>query len=74
MPRTKGADFITEYLVANKIPYVFGICGRGNVGMLDSLYAARDRIKLISPRHRRGSHDDDQIAGFQGCARARHSI
>ncbi len=51
MPRMKGADLITEYLVANKIPYVFGICGHGNVGMLDSLYHASDRIKMISPRH-----------------------
>ena len=40
MPRMKGADLITEYLIANKMPYVFGICGHGNVGMLDSLYAA----------------------------------
>ncbi len=49
MPRTKDADLITEYLITNKIPYVFGICGHGNVGMLDSLYAARDRTKLVSP-------------------------
>jgi acetolactate synthase-1/2/3 large subunit len=47
----KGAELITEYLIANGIPYVFGICGHGNVGMLDPLYQARDRIKLISPRH-----------------------
>ena len=47
----KGAERITEYLIANGIPYVFGICGHGNVGMLDPLYQARDRIKLISPRH-----------------------
>src|SRR5690348_5796723 len=51
MPKMKGADLITEYLVASKMPYVFGICGHGNVGMLDSLHAARDRIKLVSPRH-----------------------
>lgn len=51
MPRMKGADLITEHLVKNRIPYVFGICGHGNVGMLDSLYQARDRIKMISPRH-----------------------
>lgn len=51
MARMKGAELITEYLVANGIPYVFGICGHGNVGMLDPLYQARDRIKLISPRH-----------------------
>ncbi|HEX3710441.1 MAG TPA: thiamine pyrophosphate-binding protein [Pseudolabrys sp.] len=51
MPKMKGADVITEFLVDSKIPYVFGICGHGNVGMLDSLYAARDRIKMVSPRH-----------------------
>jgi acetolactate synthase I/II/III large subunit len=51
MPRMKGAELITEYLIANNIPYVFGICGHGNVGMLDPLYAARDRIRLVSPRH-----------------------
>jgi acetolactate synthase-1/2/3 large subunit len=47
----KGAELITEYLIKNKIPYVFGICGHGNVGMLDALYDARDKIKLVSPRH-----------------------
>jgi acetolactate synthase-1/2/3 large subunit len=51
MPRMKGAELITEYLIANDIPYVFGICGHGNVGMLDPLYAVRDRITLVSPRH-----------------------
>src|SRR4051812_37797275 len=47
----KGAELITEFLVKEKIPYVFGICGHGNVGMLDALYDARSDIKLISPRH-----------------------
>ncbi|MEP9377534.1 thiamine pyrophosphate-binding protein [Aquabacter sp. CN5-332] len=51
MPRMKGAEIITEYLIDNEIPYVFGICGHGNVGMLDVLYEARDRITLVSPRH-----------------------
>jgi acetolactate synthase-1/2/3 large subunit len=47
----KGAELIVEYLIKSRIPYVFGICGHGNVGMLDPLYAARDRIRLVSPRH-----------------------
>jgi len=34
--RMKGGELITEYLIKNKIPYVFGICGHGNVGMLAS--------------------------------------
>ena len=67
MPRMKGADLITEYLIENKIPYVFGICGHGNVGLLDSLYGARDRIKLVSPRH-------EQVAAHMADAyfRVRH--
>lgn len=51
MPRRKGAELITEFLVREKIPYVFGICGHGNVGLLDELYNARDKVKLVSPRH-----------------------
>src|SRR5499433_1953327 len=67
MARMKGADLIAEYLIANKIPYVFGICGHGNVGMLDALYYARDRIKMISPRH-------EQVAAHMADAyfRVRH--
>ena len=67
MPRMKGAELITEYLIENDIPYVFGICGHGTVGMLDPLYAARDRIKLISPRH-------EQVAAHMADAyfRVRH--
>ncbi|MDE1904653.1 MAG: thiamine pyrophosphate-binding protein, partial [Alphaproteobacteria bacterium] len=51
MPRMKGADLIAEYLIGSGIKHVFGICGHGNVGMLDALYGARDRITLVSPRH-----------------------
>src|ERR1700674_2013618 len=65
--RMKGAELITEYLIANDFPYVFGICGHGNVGMLDCLYDARDRIKLVSPRH-------EQVAAHMADAyfRVRH--
>jgi len=47
----KGAELIAEFLVREKFPYVFGICGHGNVGMLDALYEVRDKVKLVSPRH-----------------------
>ena len=47
----KGGDLIAEFLVNEKIPYVFGICGHGNVGLLDPLYEVRDKVKLVSPRH-----------------------
>ncbi|TRZ64025.1 MAG: thiamine pyrophosphate-binding protein, partial [Rhodocyclaceae bacterium] len=51
MARMKGGELIAEYLVQEKVPFVFGICGHGNVGILDALYQVRDRVQLISPRH-----------------------
>ena len=49
--RRKGGELIAEFLVREKIPYVFGICGHGNVGLLDPLYEVRDKVRLVSPRH-----------------------
>jgi acetolactate synthase-1/2/3 large subunit len=51
MTEKKGGDLIAEFLVKEEIPYVFGICGHGNVGLLDSLFDVRDDVKLVSPRH-----------------------
>ena len=64
----KGSELIAEYLTLQKVPYVFGICGHGNVGMLDALYEVRDKVKLVSPRH-------EQCAGHMADAyfRVRHS-
>jgi len=47
----KGGELIAQFLVEERIPYVFGICGHGNVGLLDALYDVRDEVKVISPRH-----------------------
>ena len=47
----KGGELIAQFLVQENIPYIFGICGHGNVGLLDELYHVRDQVKLISPRH-----------------------
>ncbi len=67
MVRRKGGELIAEFLIKEKIPYVFGICGHGNVGLLDALYEVRDQIKLVSPRH-------EQVAGHMADAyfRVRH--
>jgi acetolactate synthase-1/2/3 large subunit len=67
MAERKGAELIVEHLIEQKVPYLFGICGHGNVGMLDVLYEAQDDIKLISPRH-------EQVAGHMADAyfRVRH--
>ncbi len=47
----KGGELIADYLVRQEVPYVFGICGHGNVGILDALYDRSDKITLVSPRH-----------------------
>ncbi|MDH4094018.1 MAG: thiamine pyrophosphate-binding protein [Betaproteobacteria bacterium] len=67
MARMKGGELIAEYLIKQKVPYLFGICGHGNVGILDPLYAVRDKLKLVSPRH-------EQCAGHMadGYFRVRH--
>ena len=67
MARMKGATLISEFLVKEKIPYVFGICGHGNIGLLDGLYEVRDKVKLVSPRH-------EQTAGHMadGYFRVKH--
>jgi len=61
-PRTmKGADIIVEYLIKEKVPYLFGVCGHGNIGFLDAAYRAADRIKTISVHH-------EQAAGYMADA------
>jgi len=37
MASKKGAELIAEFLIKEKMPYIFGICGHGNVGLLDVL-------------------------------------
>jgi acetolactate synthase-1/2/3 large subunit len=63
----KGGELIAEFLIRQKMPYVFGLCGHGNVGLLDALYDVRDRIKFVSPRH-------EQVAAHMADAyfRVRH--
>ncbi|EUB99283.1 Acetolactate synthase [Rhizobium sp. CF080] len=51
MTEKKGGEIIADFLVREEIPYVFGICGHGNVGLLDPLLDVQDKVKLVSPRH-----------------------
>jgi len=67
MTKMKGGEFIVDYLIRQKVPYIFGICGHGNVGILDALYERKDEITLVSPRH-------EQCAGHMadGYFRVKH--
>jgi acetolactate synthase-1/2/3 large subunit len=46
-----GADIIVDFLVRQKVPYLFGLCGHGNVGFLDAAFKAQNRIRTISVHH-----------------------
>jgi acetolactate synthase I/II/III large subunit len=52
-----GGQVIVDYLVREKVPYVFGLCGHGNIGLLDALYERAQDIKTISTHH-------ETVAGF----------
>ncbi len=51
MRTVTGGEIIVEYLARERVPYVMGVCGHGNVGLLDALYDRADAIKVISTRH-----------------------
>lgn len=51
MSRQKGGEYIAETLVREGVPYIFGICGHGTVGLIDCLHEVKDEIPMISPRH-----------------------
>src|SRR2546426_341923 len=52
-----GGQVIVDYLVREKVPYVFGLCGHGNIGFIDALYERADDIKTVSVHH-------ETVAGF----------
>ncbi len=51
MAKMRGADIIAEYLVKEKVPYLFGLCGHGDIGFLDAFYDRQDKIKPMTVRH-----------------------
>ncbi len=56
-----GASIIADRLIAEKVPYVFALCGHGNVGMLDALFDRREAISVVSVHH-------EAAAGFMADA------
>jgi acetolactate synthase-1/2/3 large subunit len=50
MAETRGCDLVVEYLIKEKVPYMFGYAGHGAVGLLDGVYNHQDDIKIIFPR------------------------
>jgi acetolactate synthase-1/2/3 large subunit len=54
---SKGAAYIADFLIQQKVPYVFGVCGHGILGLLDGLFDRQNEIKTISVHH-------ESAAGF----------
>jgi Thiamine pyrophosphate enzyme, N-terminal TPP binding domain len=52
-----GGQVIVDYLIREKVPHVFGLCGHGNISFIDALYERSDEIASISVRH-------ESVAGF----------
>lgn len=52
-----GGQLIVDYMIREKVPYAFGLCGHGNISLIDALYERSDEIKSVSVRH-------ESIAGF----------
>ena len=52
-----GAQVIVDYLIREKVPYAFGLCGHGNIQFIDALYERSSDIKTISVHH-------ETVAGF----------
>lgn len=57
----KGAEIILDYLVKQRVPYLFGVCGHGILGFLDAAYDRRDEINTITTH-------DESVAGFMADA------
>ena len=54
MAKMRGADIIAEYLIKEKVPYLFGLCGHGDIGFLDAFYDRQDKIKAMTVQTRAG--------------------
>ncbi|MEZ5729223.1 MAG: thiamine pyrophosphate-binding protein [Burkholderiaceae bacterium] len=52
-----GGQMIVDYLIQERVPYAFGLCGHGNIGFIDALHERADEITTISVHH-------ETVAGF----------
>ena len=57
MARMNGGQIIVDYLIQEKVPYLFGLCGHGNISFIDAFYERSKEIKALSVRH-------ESVSGF----------
>ena len=52
-----GGQVIIDYLIQEKVPYMFGLCGHGNIGLIDAMHERADEISTVSVHH-------ESVSGF----------
>ncbi|MEI7671023.1 MAG: thiamine pyrophosphate-binding protein, partial [Deltaproteobacteria bacterium] len=57
MTKMNGGQIIVDYLIQEKVPYLFGLCGHGNISLIDAFYERADEIKALSVHH-------ESVSGF----------
>ncbi len=55
--RMNGGQIIVDYLIQQKVPYLFGLCGHGNISLIDAFYERSSEVKALSVHH-------ESVSGF----------
>ena len=61
MTKMTGGEMIVDFLISRNVPYLFGLCGHGIVGLMDAALERSDEIKMVSVHN-------EQVAGFMADA------
>lgn len=61
MVQMTGGEIIIDFLVSRKVPYLFGLCGHGIVGLMDAALDRAGDIGMVSVHN-------EQVAGFMADA------
>ena len=56
-----GAEIIVDYLIRQRVPYLFGVSGHGILGFLDAAFERKEEIATITTH-------DERVAGFMADA------
>jgi len=51
MTKKTGGEIIADHLISEKVPYVLGVPGHGDMGIYDALRDRTDKIEAIQVRH-----------------------
>lgn len=61
MQERNGAEIILDHLIGQKVPHLIGLCGHGDVGLMDAAYNRQNEISMISVHN-------EQTAGYMADA------